>query len=121
MFLVYAIVSVLSGLFHIFSPQTALAQDQAIERVLGGAMLAFALGAGLAYLERAWARVKIVMLMLVTWTMMYTITMAWGILTGGLLPAAWPTAIMGAVLSILFIYLYIREKKLQKRNSSGEE
>ncbi len=112
--LVYAIVSVLSGLFHMVSPQTVLAQDQAIERVLGGAMLAFALGAGLAYRERAWERVKIAVLMQVAWMILYTITLAWGVLTGGLLAAAWSSTIMGVVLAILLTFLYIREERLQR-------
>ncbi|MES0397805.1 MAG: hypothetical protein ABUK17_09695 [Syntrophobacteria bacterium] len=112
--LVYTISMVLSGLFHMVSPQTVIAQDQAIERVLGGAMLAFALGAGLAYLERVWDRVKIAVLMQVAWMILYTITLAWGILTGGLLADAWPSTIMGAVLSILLTALYIREERLKR-------
>ena len=112
--LVYAISTVLSGLFHMIRPQTAIAQDQAIERVLGGAMLAFALGAGLAYLERAWDRVKIAVLMQVAWMILYTITLAWGILTGELLADAWPSTIIGAVLAILLTTLYIREERLKR-------
>ena len=112
--LVYTIIMVLSGLFHMVSPQTVVAQDQAIERVLGGAMLTFALGAGLAYLERAWHKVKIAVLMQVAWMILYTITLAWGILTGGLLVDAWPSTIAGAVLSILLTSLYIREVRLKR-------
>ncbi|MFC1936836.1 hypothetical protein ACFLYP_04140 [Chloroflexota bacterium] len=112
--LIYTISMVLSGLFHMLSPQTVIAQDQAIERVLGGAMLAFALGAGLAYLERAWDRVKIAVLMQVVWMILYTITLAWGILTGGLLADAWPSTIIGAVLAILLTSLYIREERLKR-------
>jgi hypothetical protein len=112
--LVYTIFSVLSGLFHMVSPQTVVAQNQAIERVLGGAMLAFALGAGLAYLERAWDRVKIAVLMQVAWMILYTITLAWGILTGGLLSDVWPSTIIGAVLAILLTSLYIREERLKR-------
>ena len=120
--LIYAISSVLSGLFHMVRPQTVTAQDQAIERVLGGAMLAFALGAGLAYVERAWDRVKIAVLMQVVWMILYTITLAWGILTGGLLADAWPSTIIGAVLAILITSLYIREERLQRdRNRAGDE
>ena len=112
--LIYAIIMVLSGLFHMVSPQTVVAQAQAIERVLGGAMLALALGAGLAYKERAWDRVKIVVLMLVAWMILYTITLAWGILTGGLLADAWPTTFIGAASAILLTSLYIREKMLKR-------
>lgn len=120
--LIYAINSALSGLFHMLRPQTAAAQGQAVERVLGGAMLAFALGAGLAYLERAWDRVKIAVLMLAAWIVLYTITMAWGILSGGLLAAARPNTILGVVLAILMAALYIREERLQgEGNRVGAE
>ena len=112
--LIYAIILVPSGLFHMVGPQTVVAEAQAIERVLGGAMLAFALGAGLAYLEKAWDRVKIVVLIQVAWMTLYTITLAWGILTGGLLADAWPTTIIGAILAILFAFLYIREERLKR-------
>ena len=112
--LVYTISLVLSGLFHMVSPQTVVAQAQAIERVFGGAMLAFALGAGLAYLEKAWDRVKIAVLMQVAWMILYTITLAWGILTGGLPADAWLATIIGAVLAILLTSLYIREERLKR-------
>ena len=113
--LIYAICTVLSGLFHMFSPQTVVAQDQAIERVLGGAMLAFALGAWLASKERSWEKIRITLLMLVAWTILYTITLAWGVLSGGLLVQAWGATIFGAVLALLLTILYIRENRL--RNS----
>ena len=112
--LVYAIVSVLSGLFHIISPQTAFVEGNAIERVMGGAMLAFALGAWLAYRESDWNKVKIVVSMLIAWMVLYTVTMAWGVLTGGLRVEALPTIIIGPALAMLLIFLYIRENKVQQ-------
>jgi uncharacterized membrane protein len=112
--LVYAINLVLSGFFHILGPQTVVAQDQSIERVLGGAMLAFAFGAVLAFLEKVWDRIKIVVLTQIAWTILYTVTLAWGILTGGLLTAAWPNTILGAVIAILLTFLYLREVRLHR-------
>ena len=47
--LIYAIYSALYGLLHVVSPELMKAKDPAIERVFGAAVLAFALGAGLAY------------------------------------------------------------------------
>lgn len=111
--LIYAVFSVISGLFHMLHPQTAAAQGQAVERVLGGAILAFALGAGLAYLERAWDRVKIAVLMQAAWMILYAVTLAWGILAGGLPAGSWPPTIMGTILAILLTALYIREERLQ--------
>ena len=112
--LVYSIYSLLYGLIHVVSPELVGAKDPAIERVLGAAVIAFALGAGLAYLERAWDRVKIVVLMQVAWMILYTITLAWGILAGGITTDAWPPTIIGAVFAVLLATLYIREERIHK-------
>ena len=112
--LVYTIYSVLYGLLHVVSPEMVGAKDPAIERVLGAAVLAFALGAGLAYLERAWDRVRIVVLVQVAWMILYTITMVWGILAGGIGAVAWPAAIIGAVFAVLLAVLYIREERIKR-------
>jgi hypothetical protein len=98
----------------VVSPETVGAKDPAIERVLGAAVLAFALGAGLAYLERAWDRVKIVALVQAVWMILYTITMAWGILVGGITADAWPPTIIGAVFAVLLTAFYIREERINR-------
>ena len=112
--LVYTIYSVVYGLLHVVSPEMVGAKDPAIERILGAAVLAFALGAGLAYLERAWDRVKIVVLVQVAWMILYTITMSWGILVGGITAEAWPPTIIGAVFVVLLTTLYIREERIKR-------
>ncbi len=112
--LVYTIYSVVYGLLHVITPETMGAIDPAIERVLGGAVVAFAFGAGLAYLEKAWDRIKIVVLMQIAWMILYTILLAWGILAGGVTPDAWAPTIIGAVFAVLFIFFYLREDKLNK-------
>ena len=112
--LVYTIYWVVNGLLHVVSPEMVKAKDPAIERVLGAAVLAFALGAGLAYLERAWERVKIAVLVQVAWMILYTITMAWGILLGEITAVAWIFTIIGAVFAILLTTLYIREERIKR-------
>ena len=112
--LIYAIYSVVYGLLHIISPETVGAKDPAIERVLGAAVLAFALGAGFAYLEREWNKVKISVFMQAAWMILYTITMVWGLLTKEIISMAWPPAIIGAVFAVLFTIFYISEEKRNK-------
>ena len=109
--LVYAIYSIVYGLLHIISPETVGAKDPAIERVLGAAVLAFALGAGFAYLEREWNKVRISVFMQAAWMILYTITMVWGLLTKEIISMAWPPAIIGAVFAALFTIFYISEEK----------
>jgi membrane associated rhomboid family serine protease len=112
--LVYTIYSIVYGLLHVISPETVGAKDPAIERVLGAAVLAFSLGAGLAYLERTWEKVKIIVLVQAAWMILYTLTMVWGLLIGEITSMAWPAAIIGAVFSTLLTFLYIREGKIER-------
>ncbi len=112
--LVYAIYSVVYGLLHVVSPEMVGAKDPAIERILGAAVIAFALGAGLAFLEIAWDRVKLVVLVQAVWMILYTITMAWGLLAGKILAAAWAPTIIGVIFAILLMVLYIREERIQR-------
>ena len=112
--LVYAIYSIVYGLLHIISPETVGAKDPAIERVLGAAVLVFALGAGFAYLERDWNKAKISVFMQAAWMILYTITMVWGLLTKEIISMAWPPAIIGAVFAVLFTIFYISEEKRNK-------
>ena len=112
--LVYAIWWAIYGLLHVESPQHEGAKDPAIERVFGATVLALALGAGLAYMERAWERVRIVVLVEAVWMILYTITMAWGILVGGITPDAWVPTIIGAVFAALLVSLYVREERIKK-------
>ena len=112
--LVYAIYSVVYGLLHVVSPELVGAKDPAIERILGAAVLAFALGAGLAYLERVWDKARIAVLIQVAWMILYTISMAWGLLVGGITADAWIPTIIGAVFAVLLTTLYFREERIQR-------
>lgn len=112
--LVYTIYSIVYGLLHVISPEMVGAKDPAIERVLGAAVLAFALGAGLAYLERTWEKVKIAVLVQAFWMILYTLTMVWGLLIGEITSMAWPVAIIGAIFAAILTGLYIREEKIER-------
>ena len=112
--LVYTIYSIIYGLLHVVSPELMMAKDPAIERVLGAAVIAFAFGAGLAYLERAWERVKIVVLVQVVWMILYIITMGWGILVGGIPAEAWMPTMIGAIFAVVLMTLYIRENRIKR-------
>jgi len=112
--LVYAIYSMVYGLVHVVSPQLVGAVDPAIERVLGAAVLAFALGAFLAYREKAWEKARLVVLMQFIWMLLYTVTMAWGLLAGTIIPAAWPPTIIGAIFAALLGIFYKRQLKINK-------
>lgn len=115
--LVYSIFFGVYGLLHIVSPELVGAKDPAIERVLGAAALAFAIGALLAYLERSWEKIRIVVLTQAVWMGLYTLTMVWGLVTGEIIAMAWGPALIGAVFAVLLIVLYIRENRLQSQQA----
>ena len=115
--LVYAIFFGVYGLLHILSPELVGAKDPAIERVLGAAALALALGALLAYLERSWEKGRLVVLTQVIWLVLYTLTMVWGLATGEIIAMAWGPALIGAVFAILLIVFYTRENRLQSQGA----
>ncbi len=112
--LIYTIYSAIYGLLHVVSPELVGAKDPAIERVLGAAVLAFTLGALLAYLERAWDKARIAILIQAIWMILYTSFMDWGILVGGIDAMDWPPTIIGLIFAILLTTFYIREVKIQR-------
>jgi membrane associated rhomboid family serine protease len=82
--------------------------------VLGAAVLAFALGAGLAFREKTWEKVKIAVLIQVSWMILYTLTMVWGLLMGEITSMAWAPAIIGAIFAVLLTVFYIQETKVTR-------
>jgi membrane associated rhomboid family serine protease len=113
--LVFAIYYALYGLLHVLFPVLAGPKDPSPERILGAAFITFALGALLSYLEKSWEKVRIVVQLQIVWLILYVITMAWGLLEGGIDAVAWIFTIIGAVFAILFAILYFREERLQKQ------
>jgi membrane associated rhomboid family serine protease len=112
--LIYTIYSVVYGLLHVISPELVGAKDPAIERVLGAAVLAFAMGAGLAFREKTWKKVKIAVLIQVAWMILYTLMMVWGLLMGEITSMAWAPAIIGAIFAVLLTVFYIQEAKVTR-------
>ncbi len=82
-------------------------------RTIGGFLLAEAVGALFALRSGRWAEVWIVTLYLITWNLLNSLAMWYGILFGGgpsaLLPNAILTAILGLGLAV--VYLQHRSKK----------
>jgi membrane associated rhomboid family serine protease len=113
--LIDAVFFAVYGLLHIFSPEMMLAVDPAIERVLGAAALAFAIGAFLAYLERSWEKVRIAVVTQAVWMVLYTLTMVWGLAAGGIAAAAWGPALIGALFAVLLAVLSARQNRIQSQ------
>jgi O-antigen/teichoic acid export membrane protein len=112
--LVYTLYMVLYGFVHVIFPVMVGPKDPATNRIFGAAVLAFALGAWLAYREKAWDKVKIVVLVQVVFMILYTITVVWGFLDGGMGAEAWPLTTIGAVFAVWLGILYKREERIQR-------
>jgi len=103
MFLLNALIGGLVGVQHLLAPRlwTDLAGMQIVEtvtwRVIGAALIGFAVGSWLAAQEETYNRVRTLVVMQVIWTTVAAATIAWGILFEGIPPLEWlNVAVLGA-------------------------
>jgi hypothetical protein len=115
--LVYAIYMAIYGLGHVLMPGTLGPLDPATTVLFGLAVLVFVIGALLAYREKTWEKVRIVVLMQVVWMILYTIGFVWGLASGGIPAEAmmFGPPIIGGIFAILFLIFYFRERKMQRQ------
>lgn len=111
-FLVHFVIAGVVGLQHLIAPRiwTDLAGMQIDEtvtwRVIGAAVLAFAAGSWMAYRERRWARVRLVVLMEIVWSVLGAAVILWGILVEGIPPLEWLNVALLAGFAAAFAYFW---------------
>lgn len=107
-FLVHALVAGLVGVQHLLVPRlwTDLAGITIAEtvtwRVIGAALVAFAVSSWLAAGEASWARVRTLVVMEVVWSLVAAATITWGILFEGLAPLEWLNVATLAAFAVAF-------------------
>jgi hypothetical protein len=106
--LVYAILLALYGLPHLFLPEV-MGTDSAANRLVGAAALAFAFGAGWAWFDFTWDRVRIVIAMQIAWTVLFALALLWDIVIAGSDPALLPAVVLMGIFAVLFILFYFRQ------------
>jgi hypothetical protein len=79
-------------------------------RTIGGFLLGEAVGALCALRSGRWAEVRIVTLYLMTWNLLNSLSMWYGILFGGGPSALLPNAILTAILGLGLAFVYWRQK-----------
>lgn len=114
-FLIHAIVGTVVGLAYLLIPLQVNdlinwpTTDDAPLRLIGAAILGFAVSSWLAYRETDWEHVKIVVQMEIFWTILATIVFLWGVLFANLPAFGWVDAVVMAAFAIAFAYFYSRQ------------
>ena len=109
-FLLHAVIGSLVGFQHLLAPRlwTDLAGLQIAEtvtwRLIGAALIGFALGSWLAYRETDWDRVQIVVIMQIAWSVLGALVIAWGIVLESLPPLEWLNATLLVVFALAFAF-----------------
>lgn len=115
LFLVHFIVAALFGLTYLLIPETFGSlvawpiQEPAIYRLIGAAILSFAVSSWLAYKETSWDSVRIVVQMEIVWTALGTLVTLWALLFAGLPVFGWVNAVILAGFGVAFGYFYARK------------
>ena len=117
-FLAHSVITGLVGLQHVIAPRwwTDLVgleiQITVTWRVIGAALLAFAVSSWLAYREDAWDRVRIVVVMEIVWSALGALVIVWGILDEGAPPLEWVNVALLAVFAAVFTYFYVSMRRV---------
>jgi hypothetical protein len=113
-FLVHAIVGLIFGLVYLLIPAQfgaavgwSMADPMAF-RLVGAAVLTFALSSWLAYRAQVWDRVDIVVVMEIVWTVLGTLVTLWALLSGAIPAIGWLNAVILAAFAVAFGYFYSR-------------
>ena len=113
-FLVHFVISGLVGLQHLFIPRawTDLAGMEITEtvtwRLIGAALLAFALSSWLAFKQNQWKQIRIVVAMEVVWSALGAAVILWGLLEKGLPALEWVNFVLLTAFFIAFAAFFFR-------------
>jgi hypothetical protein len=113
-FLVHGILGLIFGLGDLLFPNLlerlygSPVLDPGLYRVLGAAILAFTASSWLAYMEKAWERVKIVVQMEMVWTILATVVILWLVFMGGRPMVELGNAIVLGGFAAAFSFFYFR-------------
>jgi hypothetical protein len=114
-FLIHFIVALLFGLGFLLVPGAVGSmyglnvQEPEIYRLLGGAMLGFAISSWLAYKATNWESVRIVVVMELVWTILGTLVMLYALLLAGFPALGWLNAVILAAFAVAFGRFYFQK------------
>ena len=113
-FLIHFIISVLVGIQHLFIPRawTNLAGIEIYEtttwRLIGAALIAFAVSSWMAYKAQDLSSVKILVPMEIIWSFLGAATLTWGIFVEEFPPLEWVNVSLLLIFGIAFTIYGLR-------------
>ena len=113
-FLIHGVVGLVFGLVYLLIPAQFGKMvnwpmpDVSAYRLVGAAILAFTASSWLAYREKVWDRVEIVVVLEIVWTVLATVVMLWALLFAGMPTIGWLNAVIMAAFAVAFGYFYSR-------------
>ena len=114
-FLVHFIAALLFGLGFLFMPVLVGSwyglnvQEPDTYRLLGAAMLGFAVSSWFAYGATDWESVRIVVVMELVWTILGTLVMLYALLFAGFPALGWINALILAIFTVAFGRFYFQK------------
>jgi hypothetical protein len=113
-FLIHFIISLLFGLGFLLIPVAVgnlfglNVQDPSIYRLLGAAILGFAVSSWLSYQATEWESVRIVLVMEIVWATLGTLVLLYALLFAGFPALGALNAVILAAFAIAFGWFYFR-------------
>jgi hypothetical protein len=114
-FLVHFIVALLFGLGFLFMPVLVGSwyglnvQEPDTYRLLGAAMLGFAVSSWFAYRATDWESVRIVVVMELVWTILGTLVLLYALLFAGFPALGWLNAVILGAFALAFGRFYFQK------------
>lgn len=122
-FLIHFIITGIVGVQHVVAPRwwTDLAgMEIAITvtwRVIGAAVIGFAVSSWFAYKAELWEQVRIVVIMEIVWSVIAAVVITWGIVVEGAPPLEWLNVALLTGFTFLFTFYFLKMKA--DRRSAG--
>lgn len=117
LFLINFIIAGIFGVQHLLAPRlwTDLAGMEIMEtvtwRVIGAALIGFAVSSWMGYRETEWRSVRILVVMQVVWSILGALVILWGIIFEGLAPLEWLNVVTLAGFALAFTIFWFRNRK----------
>jgi hypothetical protein len=122
-FMLHFIIAGAVGLQHLLIPRvwTDMAGIEITEtvtwRLIGAALLAFAVSSLLATREVVWERVRILVIMEILWSFLAALVIVWGTLVEGLPPLEWVNVVLLSLFGGIFSVFYLKMKSIKNGES----